>query len=135
VSKAGLLDGVAVEAALTAQEWDIAQALREQGRLRTRRAAVDDPEPGSAAAELLAGHHDAARAAEESIVRRVDALERYATEVRAADAAYRQHLAHAAAAELSAPHLDMLARTAADDHGIAELDAMTRQAQTLRRSL
>jgi hypothetical protein len=65
----------------------------------------------------------------------VDALERYAAEVRAADEAYRQRLTHTAIADLSAPHLDMLARTAADDHGIAELDDMTRQATTLRQSL
>jgi hypothetical protein len=135
VSKAGLLDEVAADAALAAQEWDIAVALREQARLRARREAVDDPLPGSAAAELLAWHRDAARAAEESITRRVDALERYAAEVRAADEAYRQRLTHTAIADLSAPHLDMLARTAADDHGIAELDDMTRQATTLRQSL
>jgi hypothetical protein len=135
VSKAGLLDGAATDAALTAQEWDIAQALREQAGLRARRAAVGEPPPGSAAARLLAQHNDAARAAEESITRRVMALERYAAEVRAADEAYRQRLQHAAIAGLSAPHLDMLARTAADDHGIAELDAMTRQAAGLRRCL
>jgi hypothetical protein len=135
VSKAGLLDDVSVDSALVSQEWDIALALREQARLRARRAAVGDAEPGSAAAELLARHRDAARAAEESVSRRVDALERFAAEVRAADAAYRQRLQHEAVAELSAPHLDLLARTAADDHGIDELDAMTRQAATLRESL
>lgn len=135
VSKAGLLDEVAADAALAGQEWDIALALREQGSLRASREAVGDPPPGSAGAKLLAQHHDVARAAEESIIRRVVALERYATEVRAADDAYRQRLQHAAIAGLSAPHLEMLARTAADDHGIAELDAMTDQATAVRRSL
>jgi hypothetical protein len=135
VSKARLLDDISVDSALASQEWDIALALREQARLRARRAAVGDADPGSPAAELLARHHEAARAAEESVTRRIDALERFAAEVRAADVAYRQRLQHAAVAELSAPHLDLLARTAADDHGVAELDAMTRQATTLRESL
>ncbi|MGH3170946.1 MAG: hypothetical protein ACRDN0_34380, partial [Trebonia sp.] len=111
VSRAGLLDEVAADAALAAQEWDIALALREQARLRLRRAEAGDPVPGTAAAELLARHRDSARAAEASITRRVDALEHYAAEVRAADSAYRQRLQHAAIADLSAPHLDMLART------------------------
>jgi len=133
--KAGLLDAVAADAALAAQEWDIALALREHARLRASRAAAGDPPPGSPAAELLAQHRDMAEAAAESVVRRVAALDRYADEVRATDAAYRHWRQHAVIADLAAPHLDMLARTAADDHGIAELGVMTRQAAALRRSL
>ena len=37
-------------------------------------------------------------------------------------------------AEVSRPHLDMLARTAADEHGIAEIDTMTRQARAIRQA-
>lgn len=135
VCKAGLLDEVATDTALAAQEWDIALALREQARLRASRAAVGKLAPGSAAAKLLDAHRDAARSAEESVTRRVVAIERYADEVRAADDAYRQRLQYAAVAGLSAAHLDMLARTAADDHAIAGLDAMTDQAAALRRHL
>ena len=135
VHKTGMLDDVRADVTLMGQEWDIATALREQARLRTRRAEAGVPAPGSAAAELLAQHREAARTAFDSVARRVDALERYAAEVRAADTAYRSWRQHAAIAELSAPHMDMLARTAADEHGIAELDAMTRQANALRHSL
>ena len=63
------------------------------------------------------------------------ALERYAAEVRQADAEYRDWRQHAAIAELTGPHLDMLARTAADEHRIAELNAMTDQARSVRRAL
>src|ERR1019366_180010 len=40
VCRAGLLDLPAASAALTYQEWDIALALREQARLRARRAEL-----------------------------------------------------------------------------------------------
>jgi hypothetical protein len=41
---------------------------------------------------------------------------------------------HAAIAELTGPHLDLLASTAADDYATAELDALTQRARALRRS-
>ncbi len=39
-----------------------------------------------------------------------------------------------ALAEVSLQHLDMLARTAADEHGIAEIDTLSRQAGAVRRA-
>ena len=56
------------------------------------------------------------------------ALERYVAEVRAADAAYRDWKL----ADLSGRHLDMLARTAAEQHRIAEVEALSRHARALR---
>ena len=135
VSRAGLLDEVATSAALAAQEWEIALALRDQGQLRGKRAELARPRPGTPAAELLGQHRRAARAAERSVVSRIRALERYAAEVRAADAAYRDWRQHAAASELTGQHLDMLARTAADEHGIAALGAMARQARAVREAI
>jgi hypothetical protein len=94
VTRADMLDAANADAVLAAQEWDIAVALREHGQLRAMRAAETEAEagagsaPGSPAANLLARHRNAARAADESITSRVNALERYAAEVRAADAAY-----------------------------------------------
>jgi hypothetical protein len=135
ICRAGLLDEPATSAALDAQEWDIALALREQARLRSERSALAAPSPRSPAAELLEDHRQAARAAEQSITRRVSAVERYAAEVRQADAAYRDWRQHTTIAELTGRHLDMLARTAADEHGINELNAMTKQARAVRRVL
>jgi hypothetical protein len=131
----GLLDEPATTAALAAQQSEIADALREQARLRAERSWLAEPSPGSPAAELLEQHRQAAQAAEESIAARVAALERYAAEVRQADAEYRDWRQHAAITELTGPHLDMLARTAADEHRIAELRAMTEQARSVRRAL
>jgi hypothetical protein len=135
ICRAGLLDEPATSAALDAQEWDIALALREQALLRRERSGLAESSSRSPAAELLEDHRQAARAADRSIARRVSAMERYAAEVRRADAAYRDWREHAAIAELSGRHLDMLARTAADEHGISELDALTEQARAVRRAL
>jgi hypothetical protein len=135
ICRDGLLDEPATTAALAAQQSEIADALREQARLRAERSWLAEPSPGSAAAELLEQHRQAAQAAHRSIAARVAALERYAAEVRQADTDYRDWRQHAAITELTGPHLDMLARTAADEHRIAELIAMTDQARSLRRAL
>jgi hypothetical protein len=128
VCRAGLLDEPAASAALADQEWDIALALREQARLRAERASLDAADVGPATAELLDRQQKAAKLADSSIADRVAALERYVAEVRRADAAYRDWRQAAELAELSGHHLDMLARTAADEHGIADLEIMSRQA-------
>lgn len=130
-----MLDEPATSALLAEQEWQIALALREQARLRALRAGLVEPRPSSPAAELLDEHRRAARAAEQRTADRVAALERYAAEVHETDAAYRDWCQHAAVAELTGPHLEMLARSAADDQGIAELDALTQHARALRQSL
>ncbi len=131
VCRAGLLDQTAASAALTWQEWDIALALREQARLRARRAGLSAVSTGT----LPACQLQAAELADSSIAGRVAALERYAAEAREADAAYRDWQQGAALAELSGQHLDMLARTAADEHGIAEIEAMSQQALAVRLAL
>jgi hypothetical protein len=159
VSKAGLLEEWR---GLAAQEWDIAVSLREQSRLRAKRAEITGtpaatdaagttadatraaetrrtitlvPAASPATAELLRQQADAARQAEQSITSRIEALEQYAREVGSTDAAYRDWRARAQLAELTAPHLDMLARTAADAHGIMELTEMTDRARAIREAL
>jgi hypothetical protein len=142
VCRDDLLDRHATSAALTGQEWDIAVALREQAQLRARRAELrvrraewPAGRAGPQAAALLSQQDRAAHFAEASTIRRVEALERYAAEVGAADSAYRDGKQSAALAELHDRHLDMLARTAADEHGIAEIDRLAAQARAVRRVL
>jgi hypothetical protein len=135
VCRAGLLDQAAANTALASQEWDIALALREQARLRARRAELSAIGTGTVAAALLDRQRQAAQVADSSVDGLVMALERYAAEVREADAAYREWQQTAALAELSGPHLDMLARTAADEHAIAEIEAMSQQARAIRLAL
>jgi len=135
VYRAGLLDEPAVSAALADQEWDIALSLREQARLRAKRAELSELHLGAAASTLLDRQSQAARLAEESVANRVAALEGYVAEVRGADAAYRDWQQAQTLAGLSDRHLDMLARTAADEHGIAELEAMSQHARAIRLAL
>jgi hypothetical protein len=132
VCAADLLDRAAAQAALAGQEWEIAVALREQARLRARRAELPAVYPGTRAATLLAGQAQAADLADASVAGRVAALERYATEVRAADAAWRDWQQAAVVAELDGQHLDMAARTAADEHGIAQIEALAEQARAIQ---
>ena len=132
VTQAGLLDE---RPALAAQEWHIAVSLREQSRLRARRAEITEAAEavtGPATAEVLRQQLDLAQAAGQSVAERVAALERYAGEVRTTDTFYRDHHTRTRLAELTGPHLDMLARTAADSHGIAELAEMTERVRAIR---
>jgi hypothetical protein len=135
VYRAGLVDRPAVSAALAEQEWDIALALREQARLRARRAELSQIQPGAVTATLLDRQVQAARLAEDSVANRVAALERYVAEIRDADAAYRDWQSAAALAELNEPHLDLLARTAADEHRIAEIEALSQHARAIHLAL
>ncbi len=135
VYRDGLVDEPAVTAALAEYEWDIALALHEQTRLRARRAELSQLHAGPVAATLLDRQVRAARLAEASVARRVAALERYVGEVRAADAAYRDWRSAAAVAELDGQHLDLLAGTAADEHGIAGIESMSLHARAIRLAL
>ncbi len=132
VCRADLLDRAAVTAVLAGQEWDIAVALREQARLRAKRAELSTITAGPATAALLSSQVQAAQIAESSIAARIEALERYADEVRGADDAYQDWQQAARLAELHGQHLDMLARTAADERGIADIEAMSQQARAVR---
>jgi len=132
VCQADLLDQAAVGAALADQEWDIAVALREQAALRARRAEFCATGAGPATAALLARQVEAAQLAESSVAARVEALEDFAGQVREADAAYRDWRQAARLSDLHARHMDVLARTAADEHGIAHIEAMARHARAVR---
>lgn len=130
VTRAGLLP---VDPALAAQEWDIAVTLREQARLRAHRAELATlADLSRPATELLRQQQDAADEAERSTTARVEALEQFSATVGATDIAYRDWQARARLAELGHAHLDMLARTAADAHGITELTEMTERARVIR---
>jgi hypothetical protein len=132
VCQADFLDQAAVSTALAGQEWDVAVALREHARLRAGRAELAGTGASPAIAAALRRQVRAAKLAETSIAARVEALERFAAEVGRADAAYRDWRQEARLAELHGQHLDLLARTAADEHGIAEIEAMSQQARAVR---
>jgi hypothetical protein len=131
VCRDDVLDQAAVSEALAGQEWDVAVALREQARLGARRAELRTTDAGPAAAALLGRQDEAAHLAESSLAARIEALERYAKVVRQADGAYRDWQQAAMLAELHGQHLDALARSAAHEHGIADIEAMAQQARAV----
>jgi hypothetical protein len=134
VCRDDVLDQAGVSTALADQEWDIAVAVRQHGRLRSSRALIRTTGAGPATAALLGRQAEAADLAESSVAARVDALEDYAAEVREADAAYRDWQQASRLADLHGQHLDMLARTAADEHGIAAIEAMSQQARAVHNA-
>jgi hypothetical protein len=76
----------------------------------------------------------AAQLAQASVADRITALERYAAEVGEADGAYRDWTQAAAVAASGRRHLDLLAGTAADEHGVAEIEDLSRRARAVRRT-
>jgi hypothetical protein len=131
VCRDDLLDHAAVSTALAGQEWDVAVALRELDRLRASRSELHTTGAGPATAALLGQQATAADLAQSRVAARVEALERYAEEVREADGAYRDWQQAAMLAELHGQHLDALARGAAHEHGIADIEAMAQQARAV----
>ena len=87
IYQAGLLDAPAASLALAGQEWDIALTLREQARLRAKRAELSAAGAAPQTAAVLDRQVQAAQLADASIAGRIAALEGYAAEVREADAA------------------------------------------------
>jgi len=130
-----VVDRRAVGTILADQQRDITIALHEQARLRARRAELPGFSAGPMTAEIRDTQTQAAELAESSLAARVQALERYAAEIREADAAYRDWQQAGRLADLESQHLDMLARTAADEHRIAEIEAMSQQARAVRLAL
>jgi hypothetical protein len=77
---------------------------------------------------VLESHRRALALAQEATTSRVCALERYAVQVRVADAARLDWQSALKIAGLNDRYLDLLARTAADEQAIAEITSLTEQA-------
>jgi hypothetical protein len=122
VREAGLLE--ADEPVLRRHEWEIACAVRELSAVR----ALPTATAGAMTAAVLAAQQRALALAEESIAGRIGALERYADQVAAADAAHRDWHGAMRQAGLNDRYLDLVARTAADELAVAELGDLADQA-------
>ncbi|HUA41216.1 MAG TPA: hypothetical protein VMA32_06615 [Streptosporangiaceae bacterium] len=124
VRVAGLLE--ADEPALRRHEWDIACTSRELTRVRALPGA--DAEAGAMTAAVLEAQQRALALAEEATISRIRALERYAEQVAAADDAHRDWQAALRQSGLNDFYLDLVARTAADELAVTELDELTDRA-------
>jgi hypothetical protein len=125
------------EPALRRHEWEIASTSRELTRMRALPAP--DASTGAGTAAVLAAQQRALALAEEATISRIRALERYAEQVAAADDAHRDWEAALRQGSRNDVYLDLVARTAADQLAVAELDELTDRAaitaQTLHSSL
>jgi len=115
------------ERTLRWHEWEIALALRDITDL-SEEHALNAASAGPMTQAVLKGQRDALAQAVQAIEARVAELERYAACVRAAEIAYRDWLDAQRVADLNDRYLDLVARTAADEHAVAEISQQTDRA-------
>jgi hypothetical protein len=134
------LRGAVGESVLRQHEWEIAVSLREITELLLDMvASAGGGTAGPMTASVLVAQNRAVSIARDATTARVLSLELLAAHVAAADAARRDwEAAHAAAAK-NDKYLDLVARTAADQHATAEIAGITEHAaeaaQALRETL
>ena len=124
------------EPVLRRHEWDIAIALREISSLRAELdASVKGSSPGPRTAAVLNSQRNALKVATDATTSRISALERYAKELKMADAAERDWQAAMKASGRNNQYIDLVARTAADEHAITEIKGMTEHAASAAQAL
>jgi hypothetical protein len=135
VNKQGLLDTVDNEVTLPRQEWEIAQVLARQSKLRQEQQQILDfgavPEVAAAVRPLREKLEVSVRA----VTRRIEALEQYAERTRAADEAYRAHRQLEAVAARAHEYDDLVADAVRDDLALSAIDRLTRHSDALARTL
>jgi hypothetical protein len=136
VRAAGLLEHAADEMTLQRHEWEVACALRDISGLR---AQLDQGAPagpaGTMTAAVLDSQRHAIALARDATAARVTALERYAGQVKSADDAHGDWRNALRLAGLNDRYLDLVARTAADELAISEIQDLTERAGVTMRML
>jgi hypothetical protein len=119
---------ILAESTLRWHEWQIAIALRDITDLRAEYEYNAAASTGPLTSSVLGPQERALQLAQDAIESRVTALERYAAEVLAARSAFRDLADALRISNLNDDYLDLVARTAADEHAIAEISGLTGQA-------
>jgi hypothetical protein len=133
---AGDLRGTVEEPVLRLHEWEIAVALREITELLLDLVASNaGGTPGPMTAPVLISQNRAISIARDATTARVLALELLAAQVTVAEAARRDwETAHRMAAN-NDKYLDLVARTAADQHATVEITDLAEATQAVREAL
>jgi hypothetical protein len=130
---------ILTEATLRWHEWEIAVALRDVTDLRAEHEFNAAASAGPLTDSVLGPQRRALQLAHEAIESRVSALERYAAEVLKACVAFHDLEDALRISDLNDRYLDLIARTAADEHAITEISGLTDQAsaaaQAVRESM
>lgn len=122
----GLSDLIPLDTLLR-HEWEIATALRNITELRAEHGAPAAASAGPMTNAVLDAHQRALHQAQDAIAARVSELEHYAAQVSAARAAYQDWQGALRVAHLNDRYLDLVARTAADEHASAEISGLSEQ--------
>jgi hypothetical protein len=123
---------VVPESTLLRHEWEIAAALRDITELRAEHAQNTAGSVGPMTEAVLKSQEGALVRAHDAIAARVSGLERYADCVSAAAVVYRDWRDSHRVAGRNDMYLDLVARTAADEHAAAEIGDITDRATTAR---
>lgn len=135
VLAAGLLGNPVDDALLAQHEWEIACQLRDITSLRTLLAAnTAGSSAGPMTTDILSAQQRAIDVAQESTTSRILALERYASQVIAADDADRDWQLATTLSHLNDKYVDLVARTASDDYATAEIVRLTAQLTAAARA-
>jgi hypothetical protein len=113
---------------LLRHEWEIAVALRDITDLRAEHGLNAAASVGPMTNAVLKSQEGALAQAHDAIMARVAELERYAERVTVAATAYRDWLDALRIADLNDRYLDLVARTAADEHAVAEISGLAERA-------
>jgi hypothetical protein len=131
VNQEGLLDTVDNAVTLPRQEWEIAQVLARQSKLRIEQDEADLPEVQA----VLRPFKQKLDLSVQAVTRRVEALERYAELTKAADEALIAQRRLEALAARSHEYDDLLADTVRDDLALPAIERLTEQSDELVRTL
>ncbi len=123
-------DGVVPEGALLRHEWEIAVGLRDISDLRAEHGLNAAASVGPMTEAVLKSQEGALFQAQDAIAARVAELERYADSLNAAETAYRDWQDALRVSDLNPRYLDLVARTAADEHAVTEISGLTERAAT-----
>ena len=130
---------IVTELTLRRHEWQIATALRDITDLRAEHEFNAAASAGPMTDSVLAPQQRALQLAQEAIESTVTALERYAAEVLAARSAFQDWQDALRISNLNDDYLELVARTAADEHAVIEIGGLTDQAaaaaQAVRESM
>lgn len=128
------LSHIAGEAELRRHEWEIATQLREITKLRNVHASnTAMGAPGASTTRVLDSHLLALRIAQGATITRVIELERYAEQVLAVDAAQQDWKNAQRLSAINDEYLQLVARTAADEHAIREIANRRQEAATAEK--
>jgi hypothetical protein len=128
------LSHIAGEAELSRHEWEIATQLREITKLRNVHASNSAKSaPGTSTTRVLDSHLLALRVAQEATITRVIELERYAEQVMAVDAAQQDWKNARRLSALNDEYLELVARTATDEHAVQEIISHREEAAAAER--